>query len=235
MWVVVFFFYFMTILLLKKQVSSSHCRVCLWFSVCCFKKTWTSSQEHAVFVQDQRKEGREGRREKQRKEGSCVVRHLAICCVMLCRANLYCFLVSYLPALVSRILVANTRTMFTNKRKLSWNRGTQGLTWFSVILIFTFGSRTDLFCQSQTDGIKKHSETRQREENNISLFFSIWIIEWSHYFDSFHSSFSTKPDLILRHQQSCAALFLHHQCLSHRDLFYFTICFYCDLSRLICY
>lgn len=40
------------------------------------------------------------------------------------RTNLYCFLVSYLPALVSRILVANTRTMFTNKIKLSWNRST---------------------------------------------------------------------------------------------------------------
>ena len=39
--------------------------------------------------------------------------------------NLYCFLVSYLPALVSRILVANTRTMFTNKMKLSWNRKTE--------------------------------------------------------------------------------------------------------------
>lgn len=36
--------------------------------------------------------------------------------------NLYCFLVSYLPALVSRILVASTRTMFTNRTKLSWNR-----------------------------------------------------------------------------------------------------------------
>lgn len=36
--------------------------------------------------------------------------------------NLYCFLVSYLPAFVSRILVANTRTMFTNKITLSWNR-----------------------------------------------------------------------------------------------------------------
>ena len=36
------------------------------------------------------------------------------------RAYLYCFLVSYLPALVSRIFVANTRTMFTNSRKFSW-------------------------------------------------------------------------------------------------------------------
>lgn len=36
--------------------------------------------------------------------------------------NLYCFLVSYLPALVSRILVASTRTIFTNRIKLSWGR-----------------------------------------------------------------------------------------------------------------
>lgn len=37
--------------------------------------------------------------------------------------NLYCFLVSYLPAFVSRIFVANTRTMFTNRIKLSWKNG----------------------------------------------------------------------------------------------------------------
>lgn len=34
--------------------------------------------------------------------------------------NLYCFLVSYLPAFVSRIFMANTRTMFTKRIKLSW-------------------------------------------------------------------------------------------------------------------
>lgn len=39
--------------------------------------------------------------------------------------NLYCFLVSYLPALVSRILVASTRTIFTNRIKLSWGRERQ--------------------------------------------------------------------------------------------------------------
>lgn len=35
--------------------------------------------------------------------------------------NLYCFLVSYLPAFVSRIFVANTLTMFTKRIKLTWN------------------------------------------------------------------------------------------------------------------